>query len=41
MRCTGLSEKTILKELLPPHDIWLTAEEAKKLKICDVIKDWI
>lgn len=37
-KCTGLSEKKILEKLLPPSDIWLTAEEAKKLKLVDEIK---
>lgn len=36
-RCTGLTEKAILKELLPEHDVWLTAEECHKLGICDII----
>lgn len=34
---TGLSEEEILKNLLPPHDVWLSAEEALALKVCDVI----
>jgi len=38
-RTTGLTEKEISEYLLPPHDVWLTATEAKKLGICDVIKD--
>ena len=37
-KCTGLSEKQIRKYLLPPEDVWLSAEEAKKLGICDKIK---
>jgi ATP-dependent Clp protease protease subunit len=37
-RCTGLSEKDIKKHLMPPHDVWLSAKEAKKLGICDNIK---
>lgn len=36
---TGLREKDIKKYLLPPHDVWLTAKEAKELGICDIIKD--
>jgi len=36
--CTGLSEKDIRTHLLPPSDVWLSAKEAKKLKICDKIK---
>jgi len=37
-KCTGLSEKDIRKYLLPPHDVWLSAKEAKKLGLCDAIK---
>lgn len=32
---TGLSEKKIRDNLLPPSDVWLTADEAKDLGICD------
>lgn len=32
--CTGLDEATIMSKLLPPHDVWLTAEEALELHIC-------
>lgn len=35
--CTGLSEEEIKKTLLPPHDVYLSAEEALKLGICDHI----
>ena len=35
--CTGLREDEIRKTLLPPHDVWLTAEEALQYKICDQI----
>ena len=35
--CTGLDEDEIRKTLLPPHDVWLTAEEALQYKICDQI----
>jgi ATP-dependent Clp endopeptidase proteolytic subunit ClpP len=28
-KCTGLSEKQIREYLLPPHDVWLSAKEAK------------
>jgi len=38
-RCTGLSEAHIKKFLLPPEDIWLTAEEAVKYKIADKVVD--
>ena len=37
-KCTGLSIKEIDKVLLPAEDRWLTAQEAKKLKLCDEIK---
>lgn len=35
--CTGLSNDEIRTALLPPHDVWLTAEEALALNICDHI----
>jgi ATP-dependent protease ClpP protease subunit len=35
--CTGLDEENIRKNLLPPHDVWLTAEDALRLRICDSI----
>jgi ATP-dependent Clp protease protease subunit len=38
-KCTGLKEDVIRKFLLPPQDVWLSAEEALDLKICDVVKD--
>ena len=38
-KCTGLSEKQIRQHLLPPHDVWLGAQEAKKLKVCDKVSD--
>ena len=36
-KCTGLSEEDIRKYLLPPHDVWLSAKEAKELRLCDSI----
>jgi ATP-dependent Clp protease protease subunit len=36
-RCTGLSEEQIKTALLPPHDVYLTAEEALALNVCDTI----
>ena len=36
---TGLSEEDIKTTLLPPHDVWLTAEEALALNICDAISE--
>lgn len=38
-RCTGLDEETIKTRLLPANDVWLTAEEAMALNICDGISD--
>jgi ATP-dependent Clp protease protease subunit len=35
--CTGLSTEEIRRSLLPPQDIWLSAEEALALGICDDI----
>ena len=35
--CTGLSDTVIKAKLLPPHDVWLDANEALKLNICDSI----
>ena len=37
-KCTGLTEKKIRDVLLPPHDVWLSAAEAKKYGICDSVK---
>lgn len=37
--CTGLSEEEIKVTLLPPSDVWLTADEALALGICDYISD--
>lgn len=34
---TNLSEEDIRKHLLPPHDVWLSAEEALALNVCDAI----
>lgn len=36
-KCTGLSEEDIKQYLLPPHDVYLSADEALKLGICDNI----
>ena len=35
--CTGLDPEQIRKHLLPPQDIWLSAEESLALGICDHI----
>jgi ATP-dependent Clp protease protease subunit len=37
--CTGLSDKVIKAKLLPPHDVWLDANEALQLNICDLVSD--
>lgn len=39
MKFTGLSEEDINKYLLPPQDVFLTAEEAVEYGIADIIKD--
>lgn len=38
-KCTGLDEQMIREKLLPPSDVWLDANEAKELGICDNIKE--
>ena len=38
-KCTGLSDKAIREKLLPPHDVWLDANQAKRLGICDRIQE--
>ena len=38
-KCTGLSETKIREILLPPQDMWLSPTEAKKLGICDDVKE--
>jgi ATP-dependent protease ClpP protease subunit len=35
--CTGLGREEIRTNLLPPQDIWLSAQEALALGICDDI----
>ncbi|RZD40997.1 MAG: hypothetical protein CXT73_05760 [Methanobacteriota archaeon] len=37
-KCTGLNETAIRKYLLPAHDVWLGAKDAKKLGLCDKIQ---
>lgn len=39
IKCTGMTEKKIREVLLPPHDVWLSAKEAKKYGICDEIRE--
>lgn len=38
-KCTGLKEKDIKKYLLPPQDVYLTADEAVKLGLADIVSD--
>ncbi len=38
-KCTGLTEAKIREVLLPPQDVWLSPTEAKKLGLCDDVKD--
>lgn len=38
-KCTDLKESDIKEFLLPPQDVWLTPQEAKKLNLCDEIKN--
>jgi ATP-dependent Clp protease protease subunit len=38
-KCTSLNERQIREHLLPPHDVWLSAAEAKKLKLCDSVEN--
>ena len=40
-KCTGINEKKIREVLLPPQDVWLSPQEAKKLGLCDDIKELI
>jgi ATP-dependent Clp protease, protease subunit len=37
-KTTDMTEANINKYLLPSHDVWLTAEEAKHLGLCDEVK---
>ena len=39
IKCSGMTEKKVRETLLPPHDVWLSAKEAKKFGICDAIKE--
>jgi ATP-dependent Clp protease protease subunit len=38
-RCTGIDDETIRTRLLPAQDIWLSAEEALELNLCDSINN--
>lgn len=37
--CTGLAIKTIKEKLLPPSDVWLTPQQAKKYHLIDEIRN--
>ena len=39
IECTGLGKADILEKLLQEHDIWLDANEAKKLGIIDAVSN--
>jgi len=39
LKYTGLDKPTIEEKLLPPHDVYITAKEAKKLGVCDIVKN--
>lgn len=39
-KCTGLSEKVVREKLLPSSDVWLSSSEAKKLGVCDIVKEF-
>ena len=34
-----MKEKDIREKLMPAHDVWLDAKEAKKLNLCDNIQE--
>lgn len=38
-KCTGIEDDDIRKFLLPPHDVWLSSNEALKYGICDEVKE--
>lgn len=38
-KCTKLTDKIIREKLLPPQDVWMTAQEAKKYKLVDMVKE--
>lgn len=38
-KCTGLDETTIREKLLPPQDVWLSSQEAKKYNLADSVKE--
>lgn len=36
-KCTGLNKDEVIKKLMPANDVWLTADQALKLGLCDSI----
>lgn len=38
-KCTGLDEAIIREKLLPPQDVWLNSQEAKKYNLADSVKE--
>ena len=38
-KCTGLDESAIREKLLPPQDVWLSSQEAKKYNLADSVKE--
>jgi ATP-dependent Clp protease protease subunit len=40
MKTTGMTRATVMKKLLPTSDVYLSAEEALKLGICDIVSDF-
>ena len=38
-RCTQLDDATIRQILLPPQDVWLSAQEALQYRICDHVAE--
>ena len=38
-KCTGLDDDTIRQVLLPPQDVYLSAQEALQYNICDHVSD--
>jgi ATP-dependent protease ClpP protease subunit len=39
-KCLKLDDKTIREKLLPAHDVFLTAQEALTLGLCDEVKEF-
>ena len=39
VKSTGMSEEKVKEFLLPAHDVWLDAHEAKELGLADLVRD--